>query len=98
LRSGYKTHHLAGHGREALSDRDIVRCLKRHVANEIFALLTQNPALPLPSGPRLRQRPKILDTVLTDTAKQLNVPFERLHRTEIGERTDTDLKKTTPSA
>ena len=35
---------------EGLSDRDTVRCLKRHVANKIFALLTQNPAVALPIG------------------------------------------------
>ncbi|WP_166788489.1 transposase [Cryobacterium sp. TMS1-13-1] len=35
--------YIARRTAEGLSDRDIVRCLKRHVANEIFALLTQNP-------------------------------------------------------
>ncbi|WP_255409245.1 IS110 family transposase [Cryobacterium sp. Y57] len=37
---------------KGLSDRDIVRCPKRHVTNEIFAVLTQNSAVALPSGHR----------------------------------------------
>ncbi|TFD81038.1 hypothetical protein E3T54_02350 [Cryobacterium sp. Sr8] len=77
---------------EGLSDRDIVRCLKRHVANEIFALLTQNPTIALPIGPRLRQRRQTLGIVLTEAAKQLNVPYQRLRRLEIGQRADTDLE------
>jgi transposase len=36
---------------EGLSDRDIVRCLKRHVANEIFALLA-NPEISTPQDHR----------------------------------------------
>ena len=61
--------YIARRTAEGLSDRDIVRCLKRHVANEIFALLTHNPAVSLPSGPRLRQRRQTLGLVLTDAAK-----------------------------
>ncbi|WP_370449049.1 transposase [Cryobacterium sp. Hb1] len=34
-----RTAYIARRTAEGLSDRDIVRCLKRHVANEIFALL-----------------------------------------------------------
>ncbi|TFD51021.1 IS110 family transposase [Cryobacterium frigoriphilum] len=86
--------YIARRTAEGLSDRDIVRCLKRHVANEIFALLTQNPAVPLPGDPRLRQRRQTLGIVLTDAAKQLNVPYQRLRRLEIGQRADTDLETT----
>ncbi|SEO12151.1 IS110 family transposase [Cryobacterium luteum] len=84
--------YIARRTAEGLSDRDIVRCLKRHVANEIFALLTQNHAVPLPSGPWLRQRRQTLGIVLTDAAKQLNVPYQRLRRLEIGQRADIDLE------
>lgn len=86
--------YIARRTAEGLSDRDIVRCLKRHVANEIFALLTKNHAVPLPGGPRLRQRRQTLGIVLTDAAKQLNVPYQRLRRLEIGQRADTDLETT----
>ncbi len=86
--------YIARRTAEGLSDRDIVCCLKRHVANEIFALLTQKHTDPLPSGPRLRQRRQTLGIVLTDAAKQLNVPYQRSRRLEIGQRADTDLETT----
>lgn len=84
--------YIARRTAEGLSDRDIVRCLKRHVANEIFVLLTQNPAVALPIGPRLRQRRQTLGIVLTEAAKQLEVPYQRLRRLEIGQRADTNLE------
>jgi transposase len=74
-----------------LSNRDIARCLKRHVANEIFALAT-HPVLALLLGPRLRKRRQILGIVLTEAAKQLDVPYQRLRRLEIGQRTDSALE------
>ena len=66
--------YIARRTAEGLSDRDIVRCLKRHVANEMFVLLT-HPAIALPIGPRLRQRRQTLGIVLTEAAKQLDVPY-----------------------
>lgn len=85
--------YIARRTAEGLSDRDIVRCLKRHVSNEIFALLT-NPDVALPNGPRLRQRRQTLGIVLTDAANQLNVPYQRLRRLEIGQRADPALEAT----
>ena len=84
--------YIARRTAEGLSDRDIVRCLKRHVANEIFALLTQNPTVALPIGPRLRQRRQTRGIILTEAAKQLDLPYQRLRRLEIGQRADTDLE------
>ena len=84
--------YIARRTAEGLSDRDIVRCLKRHVANEMFALLTQNPTVALPIGPRLRQRRQTLGIVLTEVAKQLDVPYQRLRRLEIGQRADANLE------
>ncbi|WP_166790514.1 transposase [Cryobacterium tagatosivorans] len=82
--------YIARRTAEGLSDRGIVRCLKRHVANEIFVLLTQNPAVALPIGPRIRQRRQTLGIVLTEATKQLEVPYQRLRRLEIGQRADTN--------
>ncbi|WP_205683975.1 helix-turn-helix domain-containing protein [Cryobacterium aureum] len=79
---------------EGLYDRDSVRCRKRNVANDICALFTQNPAVSLPRGPRLRQRRQTLDIVITDAAKELNVRYQRLRRLEIGRRNDTNLETT----
>lgn len=75
---------------EGLADRDIIRCLKRHVANEVFALLTHPPADPLP-GPLLRRQRQALGIRLTDAARTLEVPYQRLRRLEIGYRTDPEL-------
>ena len=75
---------------EGLADRDIIRCLKRHVANEIFALLTGPPAEPLP-GPLLRRQRQALGIRLTDAARTLEVPYQRLRRLELGTRTDPEL-------
>ena len=76
---------------EGLSDRDIVRCLKRHVANEVFALLA-HPAPARVIGQQLRQQRKDLNITITDLAETLHVPYQRLRRLEIGKRTDTDLE------
>ncbi|WP_241986565.1 hypothetical protein [Cryobacterium fucosi] len=75
---------------EGLFDRDIVRWLKRHVANEMFVLLA-HPATALPSGPRLRQHRHTVGVVLTEAAKQLDVPYQRLRRLEIGQRAGPNL-------
>ncbi|WP_104200597.1 hypothetical protein [Cryobacterium sp. Y29] len=84
--------YIARRTAEGLSDRDIVRCLKRHVANEIFALLTQNPTIALPIGPRLQQRRQTLGIVLTEAAKQLDVPYQRPRLLDITQRADTNLE------
>jgi transposase len=83
--------YIARRTAEGLSDRDIVRCLKRHVANEIFELRTHH-AVALPLGPRLRQRRQVLGIALTEAAKALDGPYQRLRRLEIGQRADADLE------
>ena len=60
---------------EGLSDRDIVRCLKRHVANEVFALLA-HPAPARVIGQQLRQQRKDLNITITDLAETLHVPYQ----------------------
>ena len=75
---------------EGLADRDIIRCLKRHIANEVFALLTHPSTEPLP-GPSLRRQRQVLGIRLTDAAAALGVPYQRLRRLELGTRTDPDL-------
>lgn len=75
---------------ENLSDRDITRCLKRHIANEMFTLLTRPPTNPLP-GPLLRRQRQALGIPLTAASQALGVPYQQLRRLEIGSRTDPDL-------
>lgn len=82
---------------EGLSDRDIMRCLKRHIANEVYRAL-MNPGLENPAGQELRairQEAGIPITVLADT---LAVPYQRLRRLEIGVRADPQLEATAKAA
>ena len=83
--------YIARRKAEGLSDRDIVRRLKRHIANEIFELLTR-PANPLPIGPELRQRRQSLGISIVAVASLLEVPDQRIRRLEIGQRTDPELE------
>lgn len=75
---------------EGPADRDIIRCLKRHVANEVFAVLTHPPTEPLP-GPLLRRQRQALGIRLTEAARTLEVLCPRLRRLELDTRTDPDL-------
>ncbi|MFI7585378.1 transposase [Kocuria sp. M1N1S27] len=50
---------------EGLADRDIIRCLKRHIVNEVFALLT-HPSIKILSGPSLRPQRQLLGIRLSD--------------------------------
>lgn len=77
---------------EGLSDRDIIRCLKQHIANEVFRTLT-TPTQATPAGDLLRQRRQTLDIPITTLAATLGVPYQRLRRLEIGTRGDTELEK-----
>ena len=76
---------------EGLSDRDIVRCLKRHVANVVFALLTR-PELSTSQGSLPRQQRQALHLAMTEVALELGVPYQRLRRLEMGERSDAELQ------
>ncbi|MDF1480324.1 hypothetical protein PYV02_14660 [Leifsonia sp. H3M29-4] len=76
---------------EQLTDRDIMRCLKRHVANEIYAALL-NPATDNPVGRELRARRQAKGIPISVLAATLSVPYQRLRRLEIGTRADPELE------
>jgi transposase len=76
---------------EGLSDRDIIRCLKRHIANEVFHTLT-HPSPDAPAGVALRARRQALGIPITVLAATLGVPYQKLRRLEIGTRGDTTLE------
>ena len=76
---------------EQLTDRDIMRCLKRHIANEIYAALL-NPATDNPAGQRLRAIRQRVGIPISVLAATLGVPYQRLRRLEIGVRADPDLE------
>lgn len=77
---------------EGLTTRDIMRCLKRHVANEIYAALL-NPATENPAGHEIRTRRQESGIPISVLAATLDVPYERLRRLEIGTRADTELEQ-----
>lgn len=83
--------YFARRSAEGLSDRDIIRCLKRHIANEVYALLT-HPETAMPSGPLMRQRRQALNAPIANVAQALGVPYQRLRRLEIGQRADAELE------
>jgi transposase len=76
---------------EGLTDRDIMRCLKRHIANEIYAALL-NPAADDPAGHRLRTKRQRAGIPISVLAATLGVPYQRLRRLEIGTRADPELE------
>jgi transposase len=77
---------------EGLTDRDITRCLKRHVANEVYAALL-NPATENPAGRELRTERQRLGIPISVLAASLGVPYQKLRRLEIGTRADTNLEQ-----
>ena len=77
---------------EGLTDRDIMRCLKRHIANQIYTALL-NPATQNPVGRELRARRQATGTPISVLAATLGVPYQRLRRLEIGTRADPELEQ-----
>lgn len=76
---------------EGLTDRDIMRCLKRHIANEIYAALI-DPGTDDPAGRQLRTRRQDAGIPISVLAATLGVPYQRLRRLEIGTRADPELE------
>jgi transposase len=77
---------------EGLTDRDIIRCLKRHIANQIYTALL-NPATENPVGRELRARRQAIGVPISVLAASLAVPYQRLRRLEIGTRADPELEQ-----
>ena len=84
--------HFAHRRAEGLTDRDIMRCRKPHVANEVYAALL-NPATENPAGRQLRTERQRLGIPISVLASSLNVPYQRLRRLEIGTRADPELEQ-----
>jgi transposase len=71
------------------SDREIVRCLKRAIAREIFRLITNPPAVP--AGPDLRAERTNRGMSLAVVAEQLGTWATRISQLERGLKHDHDL-------
>lgn len=86
----HTTAYVTRRQAEGLSDRDIMRCLKRHVANEIFKAITA-PQPADTTGQQLRHQREGTGLTISELARGLDVPYQRLRRLETGERVDPDL-------
>ena len=69
--------------------REILRCLKRHIAREIYRLLTDPPKIP--QGADLRRQRTRHGLTLNDTAQALNTHATRISELERGLRHNRDL-------
>ena len=74
---------------EGKTDRDILRCLKRYVAREVYRHLVSPQAVP--SGADLRIARVAAGLTLHDVARQLDAPVMTISRLERGAHYDTAL-------
>lgn len=89
--------YIARRRAEGLTERDIMRCLKRHVANEMYAILISTAA-GNPAGQQLRVQRQRAGIPITVLAATLQVPYQRLRRLEIGTRADPELEQRATTA
>jgi transposase len=81
--------YLARRTAEGKAKKEIIRCLKRHVAREMFKLLTKPPAVPL--GAQLRALRTQARLTLTDAAQALGTWPITISRLERGIHHDAEL-------
>ena len=67
---------------EAKNRKEIIRCLKRHIAREIYRLLTNPP--PTPNCARLRTRRRNAGITITQAAQALRTHTARISQLERG--------------
>jgi len=81
--------YVAKRTAEGKSIKEIMRCLKRHIAREVFRLLTKPVAVPL--GAELRESRKAAKLSLQTVADQLNTWPIRVSEIERGVAYDSDF-------
>lgn len=64
------------------SDRDIMRCLKRYIARQVYRAITNPPPDLPPDGPTLRKMRKATGRTLRDLADQLGCHATRISQLE----------------
>ena len=67
---------------EGKNRKEIIRCLKRHIAREIYRLLTNPP--PTPNGARLRTRRQQAGITITQAAQAIGTHTARISELELG--------------
>ena len=86
--------YVARRTAEGLTRKDIMRCLKRFVAREVYQALT-NPPHDLPTGPQLRALRVDRGFTITHVSNILGVAQVTLSRLERGVAHDTPLARRT---
>lgn len=74
---------------EGKTDREIMRCLKRYVAREVYRLITAPPAVP--AGPELRIARTAAGISLATAAEALGTWPTRISQLERGLTHNTEL-------
>lgn len=74
---------------EKKNDKEIMRCLMRYIAREIYQLVTNPPNIP--DNQQLRTDRKTLDITLAQAAEALTSHATQLSKLERGTRPDNDL-------
>ena len=67
---------------EGKNRKEIIRCLKRHIAPQVYRLLTNPP--PTPNCARLRARRQQANITITQAAQQLGTRPARISELELG--------------
>ena len=81
--------YVARRRAEGKNKREIIRCLKRHIAREIYRLLTNPP--PTPNCARLRTRRQQGGITITHAAQQIGTHPSRISALELGRDHDHHL-------
>ncbi len=90
LRCDDRTKAYAARRRaEGKNDREIIRCLKRYIAREVYRLLTDPP--PVPDGADLRQQRQLQGATLDAAARALDTWPARISALERGMIHNRDL-------
>ena len=67
---------------EGKNRKEIIRCLKRHIAREIYRLLTNSP--PTPNGAQLRTRRQQASITISQAAQAIETHTARISELELG--------------
>ncbi len=84
--------YVARRTREGLSNREIIRCLKRYVARQVFRIITTPPA-PAPSGATIRAMRLAADMTQIELAAHTGLTNATISRLERGQLRRGDLQQ-----
>jgi transposase len=84
--------YLARRTTEGMSKREIIRCLKRYVAREVFRAIT-NPPHPAPTGPQIRDLRTQVGITQLQLSELTGLPNTTISRLERGQLRRGDLQR-----